>query len=143
MGIFSRGRGLGGSGGTGSASVVPAAERPRLAQVGRTVYAEGGFVDVSGFYLEPFMQLGLPTDQFAERLVADLTAIAAAAPDEWAYPGALYVAVDFDGGNLAARTAGEALIDPALRVLAGRGVGGERIPFFLLSRWSDITSGGA
>ncbi len=140
MGIFSRGRG---SGGAGSAPVVPAAERARLAQVGRAVYAEGGFVDVSGFYLETFLQLGLSTDQFAERLAADLVAGAAAASDEWAFPGALYVAIDFDGANLATRAAGDALIDPALRVLAGRGVGGDRIPSFLMSRWSDITNGQA
>lgn len=140
MGIFSRGRS---SGGAGSASVVPAAERPRLAQVGRAVYAEGGFVDVSGFYLETFLQLGLPTDQFAERLAADLAAIAAAASDEWAYPGALYVAIDFDGPNLATRASGDALIEPALRVLAGRGVGGDRVPMFLQSRWADLNSSGA
>lgn len=139
MGIFSK---RGGSGGGGS-SVVPAAERGRLAQVGRAVYVEGGFVDVSGFYLEAFLQLGLATDQFAERLVADLTAAAAAAANEWAFPGALYVAIDFDGPNLASREAGDALIDSALRVLASSSVGVDRIPMFLMSRWADIANGRA
>lgn len=140
MGIFSKDRGKSRS---SSASVVPASALARLGQVGRTVYSEGGFADVSGFYLESFQQLGLPTGQFAERLVHDLAPGAAAAPDEWAYAGALYVAIDFDGSAVATRLCGDALIDRALRVLADRGVGGAHIPQFLLSRWIDIKNGTA
>jgi hypothetical protein len=137
VGIFSKNRNTGSA---GSASVVPASELVRLGQVGRSVYAEGGFVDVSGFYLGSFQKLGLPTGQFAEQLVADLAAGAASAPDEWAYAGALYVAVDFDGPNVATRPGGDALIDQALKVLADRGVSGDRIPMFLMSRWSEINT---
>lgn len=138
MGIFSKSRN---SDSAGSGSVVPASELARLGQVGRSVYVEGGFVDVSSFYLGSFQKLGLPTGQFAERLVADLAAGAAAAPDEWAYAGALHVAVDFDGPNVATRPRGDALIDQALKVLADQGVGGDRIPMFLMSRWGEIISG--
>jgi hypothetical protein len=133
VGIFSRGRGE-----AGSLSVVPDAERGRLAQVGRTVFAEGGYVDVSAFYLESYLQLGLPTDQFAARLVADLSAGAAASSDPWAFPGALHVAVDFDGASVATRPGGDALIDRALEVLASHGIDGRRIPMFLMARWGEI-----
>lgn len=135
MGIFSKKRGTGGARPT---SIVPAADVARLGQVGRTVYADGGFVDVSSFYLGAFQRLGLGVDPFAELLVADLAAAAASSADDWAYPGALHVAIDFDGPNVAGRAGGDALIDQALRVLAAHGTGGDRIPMFLMARWSDI-----
>jgi hypothetical protein len=121
--------------------VVPAVERIRLPEVGRAVYAEGGFVDVSAFYVESFTALGLSTDQFAERLIADLVVAAEESSDEWAFPGALHVAVDFDGPNVASRAAGESLINRALSMLADRGVGGGRIPGFLVLRYGEICSG--
>lgn len=135
MGIFSKRRD---QGRTGPASVVPAAELARLAAVGRTVYGGGGLTDVSGFYLDSFQRLGLPTAEFAERLVADLLTGASSAADEWAYAGALYVAIDFDGPDVATRPGGDALIDRALSFLARQGVGSGQIPAFLLGRWSEV-----
>jgi hypothetical protein len=87
--------------------------------------------------------LGLPTELFAERLVADLAAGAAAEADQWAYSGALYVAVDFPSADVAALSGGDALIDHALNVLVRSGIGGDRIPAFLQSRWRDINGGTA
>ena len=140
MGFFSKDR----SNGRGGSAIVSSTELARLGAVGRAAFGQGGHPDVSGFYLPAFQRASssgaADIDRFAQQLITELSAgaTAAAASDEWAYAGALYVTIDFDGANVANRADAGPIIDGALQLFARHGLGTERIPVFLLARWRDL-----
>lgn len=140
MGLFSRGRRASGG------SVIPPDEVARLSAVGRTVYVEGQFVDVTGFYLPGFLAAGPPAvgspeySEFVDRLLSELVA-GANSSGEWAFPGALHVAKDFLRSDDWSHPRFVELVDRSLPFMASVGVSGSFIPMFLQDRWREIQGG--
>jgi hypothetical protein len=123
--------------------IVPAGELASLSAVGRATYIDGQYVDASVFYLPGFLAAGPPTagtpeyEAFVDGFLDELFA-AASATDEWAYPGALYVAKDFLGPDGMANPRFVAIVDRALPFMVSAGVSDGFIPMFLQSRWLEF-----
>lgn len=140
MGFFSKGQA------ERPKNVVPASELARLSTVGRMTFAEGQYVDVSGFYLPGLLAAGTPSpgstayNAFIDRLLDDLCSAAYASGD-WALAGALYVAKDFLGSDGLSHQQFAFLADRALAFMASAGVSGGVIPNFLMERWMEARAG--
>lgn len=144
-GLAAEGAGSARSGVTGRSSVIPADELVRLSDVGRVVYLEGQYVDVSGFYLPGYLAAGPPVsgspehDAFVDRLLDELVG-GATVSGEWAMAGAMHVAKDFLGADGMSHPKFVELVDRALPFMASAGVSRAVVPMFLLGRWSAVQS---
>jgi hypothetical protein len=122
--------------------IVPRDQVGLLPAIGRSAYLEGQPTDVSAFYLEGFIAAGTPStgspefEGFLDQFFEELVDAAAANEDEWAFAGAMRIAVDFIGSDGLKNPGFVTIVDSALPFMASVGVSSGYIPMFLLERWN-------